>query len=321
MMLHSGEFGLARELKVAPGLEEGLWRVCNDYKVVKRDKEGKRLSREKWYLAPVGDRWRTTRPLEEYGLLIELARLWERCWERRDFEGEIINFVREHGLLGLGPQLWYGGPHELLHDYLEVMRQAALIVRLYEAVLDKNAEAARELLRYPSDTQKEELYELGVAEESDDRRTVTFKVKGLLPAQQLMPHNERLGDDGEWYEMGPLEHAFVEVCQVVAEKVHEHCHVTAIPPKRSHDVSKIRTGWAFDSLLGPAYLQMYWHIGAQGRIKRCKYCGALIQNPRANRNFCPSREGIKDKCKADWNYHRGTGKSSREARKRTRQAR
>jgi len=307
-------------LRVAPGLEEGVWRVCNDYKVVKRDKEKTRLSRTKWYLVPCGDRWQTRKPLEKLSLLTELARLWEQGWERRDFEGEVIDFVREHGLLGLGSQLWHGGPHELLHNYLEEMRQATRIVRLYEAVLDGNEEAARELLGYPSDTHEKVLYELAVTDEDDDRRTVTFKVKGLLPAQPLMSDNERLGDNGEWYEMSPLEHAFVEVCRTVTGRVNEHCHVTSIPPKKSHNVSNIRTGWAFNSLLGVAYLQMYWHIGARGKIKRCKYCGALISNPRANRDYCPSRDGIKDKSKADWNYHHGSGKSSKGARKHARQA-
>jgi hypothetical protein len=204
-----------------------------------------------------------------------------------------------------------------LEDYLEEMRQAARIVRLYEAVLEDNEEAARELLGYPSDTQEDVLYELDVTEEDRDQRTVTFKIKGLIPAQQLMSANERLGDDGEWYEMDPLEHADVEVCRAVTSRVNKHCHVTAIPPKkRSRDVAMIRTGWAFNSLLGAAYLQMYWHIGARGKITRCKQCAALIPDAREDQEFCRN-DG---RCRAKWNYHHGEGKSSKKARKRARQA-
>jgi hypothetical protein len=129
---------------------------------------------------------------------------------------------------------------------------------------------------------------------------------------------ERLGEDGQWYEMSPLEHALVEVTELITQRVNELCYVTAIPPMRSHDVSKIRTGWAFDSLIGAAYLEMYWHIAAQGKITRCKHCRELIPNPRFDQKFCRSRDGIKNKCRMDWNYHHGSGESSKEARKRAR---
>jgi hypothetical protein len=56
----------------------------------------------------------------------------------------------------------------------------------------------------------------------------------------------------------------------VRRRVNELCRVTAIPPMRSHDVFKARTGWAFDSLIGAAYPQMYWLIGADGKIKHSK---------------------------------------------------
>ena len=29
----------------------------------------------------------------------------------------------------------------------------------------------------------------------------------------------------------------------------------------------------------------------------------MRRKPRNDRRFCPSRGGVKDKCKADWNYH------------------
>jgi|SRR5215203_1309711 len=121
--------------------------------------------------------------------------------------------------------------------------------------------------------------------------------------------------------MEPLEHALVEVTELVTRTGNEHCYFTAIPPKRSHRVSEVRTGWGFDSLIGAAYLEMYWHIAAQRKIKRCDYCGDLIPNPRENQRFCREREGTENKCKNDWNYHRSNKRSGKEARKRAREAR
>ncbi|HET6662169.1 MAG TPA: hypothetical protein VFH16_19855, partial [Rubrobacter sp.] len=107
--------------------------------------------------------------------------------------------------------------------------------------------------------------------------------------------------------------------------------------------SSHKRGWAVDSLLGAMWLQMEWLM--RGQPRRCEWCGALLdmdsekaeqmksgagdvsvsgwRKPRADRRFCPSRNGIKDKCKADFNYHRGAGTSSKEARmkKRDRQRR
>ncbi len=257
-------FGKAQDLRAGPGSEEGVWRVSNDYKIERR-KGGVR------YLIASGDRWRTVRPLEERGLMIELARLREEAFERRDFEEPIVRFVRKRGLLGLDrPEYinrrWHGGPRETVRKYIAEIIRAGEIVRLYEAVLNGNESAAKELLRD-------------------------------FPCQ--VPDGERLGEDDTFYRMAPLERALVEVTMAVTRRVNELCRVTAIPPMRSHDVSKVRTVWTFDSLIGAAYLQMYWLIGAEGRITRCGFCRHLIPYPRKNQSFC------NDSCRNKNDNHSG----------------
>jgi hypothetical protein len=270
--LGAREFELAGDLKAGPGVEEGSWRVCNDYKIERRGR----------FLVPCGDRWETVRPLETPGLLVELARLGEQALELEDFEEPIIRFVRRRGLLGLGAWKWQGGEQETIEGYVAEILQATNIVRLYSAVLDEDEALAESLLDH-------------------------FSCKAI--------GGQRLGEDDRYYRMPPLEHALTEVTSAVAGRVNELCYVTAVPPRRSHEVAGIRTGWGFDSLIGAAYLQTYWLLASEGGIRRCKHCRDFIFNPRKNQEFCRERYGIRNKCKNDWNYHHGGGRSHKDARK------
>ena len=347
MRLDGNTFGVAQGLKAGPGLEEGVWRVCNDYKFVK-PKGGDR------HLIACGDRWWTVKPLEDFDLMIELARLKEQAFKLNDFEEPILGFVRKRGLLGLDrPGQWRGGPWETMQGYKAEIIRAGDVVRLYEAVLNGDESAATEVLRdFPCqvvpdvDAEAHERAEreraapaaLERSEARERRRDhllgeadyfrapahrqfqIAFEVERVLDEEfgvaepKMDSVYERLGEDGKFYRMAPLEHALVEVTMAVTQRVNELCRVTAIPPARSHDVSKVRTGWSFDSLIGAAYLQMYWLIGAEGKIKRCKWCGALIPDARADQETCDPRH------KAKWNYHYGTGKSGKKARKRARRS-
>lgn len=297
------EIGEAWKSKVGPGLEEGVWRVCNDYKFEDRYLEipedlenprikvSQRIKKPGRRLVACGDRWRTTKPLETSGFLVELARIGEDALNPRigEFDEPIRRFVKKHGLLGLDNGRWQGGPGETVKGYVREILTARDVVLLYKAVRDRDEDLASKLLD-------------------------GFSCKAI--------GGRRLDEDGKSFEnsyrMPPLEHALVEVLLEVTERVNRHCHVTAIPPQRSYDVHKIRTGWGFNSLIGAAYLQMYWHIAAQGDIRRCKQCGGLFQSASAKREFCPGRDGIENKCKAEWNYHHGGGRSNKAARKQRR---
>lgn len=93
-----------------------------------------------------------------------------------------------------------------------------------------------------------------------------------------------------------------------------------------------RQGWAFNSLLGAAWLQMLWLM--RGQSRRCEWCGKILdlgpeqeqglsgtaeaprsgehRKRRKDRRFC-NNDG---RCRAKWNYHRGQGTSSKQRRKR-----
>jgi hypothetical protein len=123
--------------------------------------------------------------------------------------------------------------------------------------------------------------------------------------------------------------ALAEVEEIVERKIRGRCWPIPVRDGTSH-----KLGWAFDSLLGVMWLQMLWLM--LGQPRRCEWCGKLLdvdpdqeqglrvpenantsgrRKPRRDRRFCPSRDGVKNKCKADWNYHASTRKSSKHARK------
>jgi hypothetical protein len=159
-----------------------------------------------------------------------------------------------------------------------------------------------------------------------------------------MPDRESLGDDPcnvrKPRELSP-ERARSWAVGIVEETVEDRLrgHVWPLPVEElgeRGDFMEHKQGWAFDSLLGAMWLQMMWLMVS--RVRRCEWCGRLLdidseqeqgsqivriadgrRKPRSDRRFCPSSGGVKNKCKADWNYHRGTGKSSKETRRRARQ--
>ncbi len=135
------------------------------------------------------------------------------------------------------------------------------------------------------------------------------------------------------------------VCEIVEDKMRGR--VWPIPVRDGRGIGHSR-GWAFDSLLGAMWLQMSWLMSTQA--KRCEWCGKLLnielewamnlprasQSGHANRSvkqLAKDAEDLKyqyprkprnDKrvcdadCRQAWNYHHGTGASSKEARKKKR---
>jgi hypothetical protein len=179
------------------------------------------------------------------------------------------------------------------------------------------------------------LFEAATNLEGPDMDTIV----GYMPDEQD-GFGEHLPSVRQLHGASP-RHACSWALQVVEEIVEDRMrgHVWPLPVRdyngHPHGYAGHKQGWAFDSLLGAMWLQMMWLM--RGQPRRCEWCGKLLdvdseqdeelqiggagirRKPRNDRRFCPSRDGVKDKCKADWNYHRGTGKSSKEARRRARQ--
>src|SRR5215210_6909059 len=118
------EFRQARELRAGPGLEEGVWRVCEDYRLVEpKDRPA--------YIRPLypvtrGDKWRTINPLDGEDLFVQFVNVYERGFaeahkrarvrggKRGDYSMRTFDFwkvvrdewVKRYGLLGLGGGAW-----------------------------------------------------------------------------------------------------------------------------------------------------------------------------------------------------------------------
>jgi hypothetical protein len=133
------------------------------------------------------------------------------------------------------------------------------------------------------------------------------------------------------------EHARSWALRVVEEIVEDRMRGRIWPiPVRDlgghlHGYAGHKQGWAFDSLLGAMWLQMMWLM--LGRVRRCEWCGRLLdvdmeedlkgiaaggkRKPRSDGRFCRNN----GRCRSKWNYHRGTGSSSKGARKENRDRR
>jgi hypothetical protein len=201
----------------------------------------------------------------------------------------------------------FGGPKETVEAFAREAWVANMTLRLYEAA-----------------TQPEGPDPDAIAAHMPERESLGDHRPEARKPRKLTPERAR-----SW-ALGIVEETVEDRLRV---------HVWPLPVKELGGRGKFvehKQGWAFDSLLGAMWLQMMWLM--LSRVRRCEWCGRLLnvdpeqeqgmqadliadgrRKPRNDKRFCPSLGGIKNKCKADWNYHRGTGKSSKEARRRARQ--
>ncbi len=108
-------------------------------------------------------------------------------------------------------------------------------------------------------------------------------------------------------------------------------HIWPIPVRHHNEgggYAGHKQGWAFDSLIGAMWLQMTWLM--LGQPRRCEWCRKLLdvdpevdlrttgsgvgrggsRKPPSHKRFC-----VDTTCRQNWNYHYGTGKSSKGAKK------
>jgi hypothetical protein len=99
--------------------------------------------------------------------------------------------------------------------------------------------------------------------------------------------------------------ALTVVGDAVNRKIENHCY----PILRGDAPGSYEPGWIFKSLLGAMWLQMMFLMYED---RRCWWCGKpLDPGMRSHAKYCDN-EG---QCKAAWNYHKGTGQSSKEKRR------
>jgi len=124
-----------------------------------------------------------------------------------------------------------------------------------------------------------------------------------MAAKSLLIADEDFGGEENYpYDDSPetyLSLALQEAALSVGHTVGQLCRPTlrftgsAQPPEV--DPASIEGAWRFESLLGVAYLQMYWLITSGGNITRCEYCGQVLslakthpdgRKRRSDKRFC-----------------------------------
>jgi len=93
------------------------------------------------------------------------------------------------------------------------------------------------------------------------------------------------------------------------DKVRGHCYPVLYGVPGSY-----KEGVAFSSLLGAMWLQFLWLMRKEPR--QCLWCRHLIPaKARSDAQWCIDNS----RCRANWHYHHGDGKSSKHGKKRARE--
>jgi hypothetical protein len=257
---------LAGELTQQQGREE--WWVCDEYR--RRGQEIVARYSPPWINAPdsppwTGEEelhWRSYAPLKETpDLFLKLARLHQEP----AFEEATLAFSHRYGVLGgTSTKGSFPKPYrDNLSNFREEASRAWTILKMYEAVLNRDWLAAKSLL---------------IADEA-------YREAGNWPFE----------DSPDTY----LQFALQGAALMVAKTVGELCRPTLRFAESSWSPQinpyGIESAWWFDNLLGAAYLQMYWLMTSGGNITRCEYCGQVIslakphpdgRKRRSDKKFC-----------------------------------
>ncbi len=250
-----GARGLVPQFLKGPWEGDGtseLWWVCDDYEV-----HGDKLVATFPLKKIEGrSRWRSYRPLEEaQDLFLKFVRLHEAP----DFEKAVLRFCRKYGALHhtTGDEQ---REYTLSEFRLEAWR-AWIVLRLYEAALNQDRQAAALLLYSGLEEMQECLFALGMT--------------GLKRSFLLTEFSE----DVLWQDA-----AVRAVTTIVGGAVHKYCFLGLVlhsgedrfPAHPSHIKSTI----GFRNLLGVMYLQLYWLLASGGNLARCEHCGYPISLAR-----------------------------------------
>lgn len=242
-----------------------VWRVCDDYEII--DENIVARYSLPYFDAPPGsaERWRRYDPLvTEPDLFLKLASLHESP----NFPEAALAFSKRYGVLGGDDRQNGGGwtwEYTSLAETQKAARQAWQILRLYEAVLNRDPVAARTILSGQPNQPQHIVAETGLEE-------ALLEEGGEKLLQEFV-----------------LDTALLSAIKRVNEGMKALCRVEAEIPWRADlsedsifctDVSKIRSAWRFDNLTGATYLQIYWLMSSGETITRCEHCGRAISSAR-----------------------------------------
>jgi predicted nucleic acid-binding Zn ribbon protein len=180
-----------------------------------------------------------------------------------------------------------GPPNESVENFAYESWEAFVVLRLYEALTDPGG-LDLETIRSLMSTRPQSGWDVQDGKVTYGASWTTREREGSEPWQ------------AELWARGVVE-------GTVQRKIELLCY-----PTLHQDKGVYSQGWSVKSLLGAMWLQMMWLM--LSRPRHCLSCKkALPANARSDKRFCD------DTCKGNWNYHNGTGKSNKEARKRARE--
>ena len=132
------------------------------------------------------------------------------------------------------------------------VRRAWAILTLYEAALNRDAQAVKDLLIEHS-KEPINLWPLEVSEE------------------RPLDHYEN-----------EIQFAMYGAILIVDWVVEDYCRRWLIVEgdQRWPDPTNVKPIYAFFNLLGAMYLQMYWLIASGGNVVRCEHCSRIISHAR-----------------------------------------
>jgi hypothetical protein len=235
--------------------------------------------------------WKTYKPLEDHpDLFLKFARLSRQPTSPQ----RALDWCGQYGVLGLAGDYvsgWTGENrahrgYETLEAFDAELHRAAGVLALYEAVLNRDYEAAE---HYASEKYPEISAEL---------RAIGIRRKWNPSLIQEMVQTHGGGDY--------LAYALQAASWIVEATIRESCYPT-LRSEKSTNPSNVTGSWGFKNLRGAMYLQMYWLMAAGGNVRHCKYCGGVMalspslpgtRKPRQDKQFCD------DACRQRHHYHK-----------------
>jgi hypothetical protein len=296
----TGEPGLEGQQAWLLGSE---WPVCQGgYELRGPSDDGAPHFTSKYPLSRT-DKWRTYYPLEDTPeLFLSFARLYDK--KEGIAVDAILNWVQRYGLLGYGSGRWSAGPEETLADYRSEVHRAAGILASYEAALNGDEEAARDAVLNEFLLIDRELWLMILQRLSDESNASLVEKLGNQNYATFLAKMVERNWGGSY-----LAYALDTALSLVNWNVRPECSPDLRLPGGASDPSEVSAGWAFKSLYGAMYLQMYWLMAAGGNVTRCKYCRRIIslasplpgsRKTRQDKKFC------NDACRQRHHYHTKT---------------
>ena len=264
-----------------------LWHVCEEYEI-----RGKEI-RAKWpfeqYLY-----WGSYSPLVDAPeLFLELAALHEES----DFSEAALAFIHRYGLPGSSGLFGSNeSPNEglqtmALTDLRQEVEQIWLILRIYEAALNRDEEAIKALLEEDVAERYRRVREVGL------EFAKAMKWTDLSPIETFTErHAQSSADETDRFLGSSTGEATFETSLIPVVLCIAAYDVNWVVQKRCRPILFLQTSlyyadtattglrhtWASDNLIGAAYLQMYWLMTSGEDIARCEYCRRIMSLARTH---------------------------------------